>query len=369
MKKFLILISLVLILFACDRFEHKFEPEIISENYIIDFFNTFADSIASFPESISGIISFYNDGYNNNGMTKTDVENFYTAFTFVNTPIFLEATLIDTTDDNIEWRLLATELSGATFMDTIFTDVILPTEDSFQFYGNQADMRNVMVELFTGQWCPNCPNVEEALHNLRMQYGSRFSYVEYHFIDALEGDFVADLFNYYPNTGTLPLGIVNGNAHIVYSASSVEEVQTEIETAIIPLLQEPLLILLNDLQTNLTDVSLSGSVQVEIDPSIVRDNLNLVAVLMDDFNDEYLNNHGEPHFNIALKRITVDISTINRSDTVEFEITELNVLPQWYMDNATGLPEDLTLVIWVQTIDEQYNQNTCAVYNVIEVSL
>ena len=367
MKKFLILFSLVLILFACDRFEHKFEPEIISENYIIDFFNTFADSIASFPESIPGIMLFYNDDYNNNGVTKSDVENFYNAFTFVNTPIFLEATLIDTTDNNIEWRLLATELSGATFMDTIFTDVLLPTEDSFQFYGNQANMRNVIVELFTAQSCSYCPNAEEALHNLRMQYGSRFSYVEYHIGDQLAGD--TDLFSYYPNNGTLPMGIVNGNADIMYSAPSIEEVQIEIETAIIPLLQEQLLISFTNVQTDLSDTLLTGSVQIEIDPSIPTENLTLIAALMEDYNDEYLNNHEEPHYNIVLKRTTFDISALNLDDAIDFEITDLDDLPQWYMDNATGLPEDLTLVIWVQTLDEPYNQNTCAVYNVVEVSL
>ncbi len=368
MKKILILFFLTLVIFACDRFEHNLEPTSDNENYIIDFFNTFADSISTFPESLSGIMSFYNEDYNNNGVTKADVEDFYTTFIIINTPIFLEATLIDTTDNNIEWRLLATLLSGETFMDTLISDVLIETEDSYQFYGNQADMRNVIVELFTGQWCSNCPSAEEALHNLRMQYGSRFSYVEYHVGDQLAGDF-SDIFGYYPNTGTLPLGIVNGNAHIIYSAPSVEEVQAEIETAITPLLQESLLALLTDVQTNLTDTLLTASVQIELDPSIPTDNLSLVAVLMEDYNEDYPNYHGDPHHNIALKRITVDISTLNLDDPISFEINELDVLPQWYMDNATGLPEDLTLVIWIQTLETPYNQNSCAVHNVIEVSL
>ena len=369
MKKFLILISLILIIFACDRFEHKFEPEINNENYIVDFFNALSYSIGHIPVSIPTIMSFYNDDYNNNGVTKSDVETFYTELLLENTPISLEITLIDTTENYaVQWRLIATELSGTVYMDTLITDVLLPTEDSFQFYGNQADMRNVVVELFTGQWCSNCPSAEEALHNLRMQYGSRFSYVEYHVGDLLAGEFT-DIFGYYPNTGTLPLGIVNGNAHIVYSAPSIEVVQTEVETAIIPLLQEPPSVLLTDVQTNLTDSLLTGSVQIEIDPSIPTDNLSLVVVLMENYNEEYPNHHGDPHHNIALKRITVDISTIIQNDNVEFVIDDLDVLPQWYMDNSTGLPEDLTLVIWVQTLETPYNQNSCAVHNVIEVSL
>jgi hypothetical protein len=39
------------------------------------------------------------------------------------------------------------------------------------------------------------------------------------------------------------------------------------------------------------------------------------------------------------------------------------------MDNATGLPDDLTLVLWVQTLETQYNQDSCAAYNVIEIQL
>ena len=366
MKKFLFLISLVLILFACDRFEHKFEPEINNENYIIDFFNAFSYSIGHIPTSIPTIMSFYNDDYNNNGVAKSDVETFYTELLLENTPISLEITLIDSTENYaVQWRLIATEFSGTVYMDTLITDVLLPTEESFEFYGNQADMRSVVVELFTQQQCSNCPNAEEALHNLRMQYGSRFSYVEYHIGDQLAGDF-GNIFGYYPNTATLPFGIVNGNAHIVYSAPSIEEVQTEVETAIIPLLQEPLSVLLTDIQTTLTDTLLTGSVQIEIDPSISNDNLELVAVLMEDYNDGYPNHHGDPHHNIALKRITVDISTLNLDDPVEFVIEDLDVIPTWYENE---LPEDLTLVLWVQTLETPYNLNSCAVHNVIEISL
>ncbi|MBT3168883.1 MAG: hypothetical protein HN952_03310 [Candidatus Cloacimonetes bacterium] len=371
MNKIFVLGLIFLSIFACDRFEHKFEPEIVDENYIIDFFTTFADSIETIlpTEDVSDIMNFFHNDYSNNGLIKSDVEIFYKAFSYINMPLTFEATIIDTNAFTIDWRLLVTSLdSETTFMDTLMSDVLIETEDSYQFYGNQADMRNVVIELFTGQWCSNCPSAEEALHNLRMQYGSRFSYVEYHVGDQLAGDF-ADVFGYYPNTGTLPLGIVNGNANIIYSAPSAEEVQTEIETAIIPLLQEPPLISLTDIQTNLTDSLLTGSVQIEVDTAISTNNLTLVAVLMEDYNEEYPNHHGDPHHNIALKRVTIDISALNLDDPVNFEINELDVLPQWYMDNATGLPEDITLVIWVQTLETPYNQNTCTAYNTIEVSL
>jgi len=367
MKKylFILLVISLLIIIACDRFEHNFEPDVQTENCIIEFFNTFADSIASFPANIPGIMTLYHDDYNNNGTTKQNMEDFYTSFTLVNTPITLSATLIDTTLNNeIEWRLIATELSGSVFMDTTFTDVLLPTDDSFLFYGNQADMRNVVVELFTGQWCPNCPNAEEALHNLKAQYGSRLSYVEYHIGDQLAGDFPG-IFNYYPNAGGLPFGIVNGNEYLFYGAPSIEAIQADIEAAITPLLQEQIIVSMNDVISYISGNILTGSVMIELDSSVPLTDLKLVAVLMEDFNDEYVNSHGGPHRNIAIKRSDTNLTDVDLTQPVTFEISELDNLPAWYFG---VLPDDLTLVLWVQTMEASYNQSTCAAYHVVQIS-
>jgi len=366
MKKYLILISLILILFACDRFEHILEPS-VSNIGLNEFAETMTELFTNTNQNNYLELSFlFSDNYYNQNSTKDDKIDYFSDFFLIDpNTTFSADSIIISPSLNIRLHFTAFNSNLEILADTTFVDFLIKENDGFVFDGDQNNKRKVIVELFTGQWCSNCPSAEEALHNLRMQYGSRFSYVEYHVGDQLAGDF-SNIFGYYPNTGTLPLGIVNGNAHIVYAAPSIEEVQTEIEAAITPLLLEPLKVLLTDVQTDLSETLLTGSVQIEIDPSIVRDNLNLVAVLMEDFNDEYLNNHDEPHFNIALKRITVDISAINQNETVEFVIEDLDVLPNWY---TNGLPEDLTLVIWVQTLETPYNQNSCAAYNVIEVSL
>ena len=429
MKKYLILISLILILFACDRIEHKFyKPPVAQINVsIIQGYSPL--EVTFFDVSVLGskpieewTWDFDGDGIPEQVYTSEDnpdsvifvydTPDIYGATLIINDgkTISIDTTYIEALDVSlpladfdytqpdyyqtvINFNDLSTPGTNAiTIWEWDFNEdgeidsfdqnpiYTFPTNGEFSVvlkvsdgvYENSISKtisiigKSVVVELFTGQWCPNCPNAEEALHNLRMIYGSRFSYVEYHYYDELESDFVTNLFDYYPNNGGLPFGIVNGNEHLLYSANSISEAQSEIEAAITPLLLEPLKVLLTDVQTDLSETLLTGSVQIEIDPSIVRDNLNLVAVLMEDFNDEYLNNHDEPHFNIALKRITVDISAINQNETVEFVIEDLDVLPNWY---TNGLPEDLTLVIWVQTLETPYNQNSCAAYNVIEVSL
>jgi len=368
MKKLLILFSIMLILISCDRFEHNFEAD-VNQIFADEFFNGFASELTNITQvNLPVIMTFYDEAYNNNGLSKTDIEAYYQSL--LDDGLILTATLTDTTAlPEITWHLIGDDGTKSIVVDEEFEDVLVIVDDEYKFYGNQANMRNVVVELFTGDWCPNCPNAEEALHNLRMQYGSRISYVEYHYFDQLEGEFVEDLFNYYPNNEGLPFGIVNGNEHLLYSAPSISEVQAEIEAAIAPLLDEEPLVLLSNLQTDLTYPVLSGSLQIDIDASVATDDLKLVAVLMEDFNDEYLNSHQEPHLNIALKQITVDVSTLDLANPVNFEINDLDILPDWYMNNATGLPEDLTLVIWIQRLESTYDEGTCEIYNVIQVSL
>jgi len=225
--------------------------------------------------------------------------------------------------------------------------------------------RSVLVELFTGRWCQNCPKAEEALHNLETIYGSRFSYVEYHWNDELETDFAFDLFQYYPNAAGFPFGVINGNAGFIYATPSVEEIQAAVQEVIAPLLQQEPQVTYENVQTNLLGTNLTGSVEIALN-NIPTENLNLVVVLMQDFNAEYPNFHGDPHHNIALKRELVDISAIDLDNPVEFSINDLNIMPDWY--NGV-LPENISLVLWVQTIELPYNETTCSVHNVIEIEI
>ncbi|MDP8269185.1 MAG: hypothetical protein P9L97_10690 [Candidatus Tenebribacter davisii] len=361
MKKIL-LISLAVILviiIACDRFEHELAPEQEAENWISDFFVEFADSIESIlpAENVSNIMLFFQDDYNNNGLIKSDVEIFYEAFYYVNIPLEFEATLIDTSGYEIAWNLLVTSPdSEITFMDTLISDILIKTEDSYQFYGNQADMRNVMIEMFTAISCVNCPVVEEALHNLKEQYGSRLSYVEYHINDVLDPGNLPLLF-YYGSQGSLPYTVINGNAQII--TGSFPTVQQEIDDVILPLMEQLILVNLSDVETIINADSLYGSVQIELDPSISTDNLFLVTTLMEKLSTEHQNHNGENLHNIELKRETVSISS---SGLQNFVIPDLDQLASGYQQ----LPDDIVLVLWVQTLENPYNQSTCTIYNVIE---
>lgn len=258
--------------------------------------------------------------------------------------------LIDSNDQNPYY---AYNTAGDYLITLIVSDGIY---ESSYFKMITVLAKSVMIEMFTAISCVNCPTVEEALHNLRMQYGSRLSYVEYHINDILDpGN--TPLLIYYENHGSLPYTVINGNAEIITGSSST--IQQDIEDIIIPLMEQPILAKLLDVQANINGTTLNGSVQIELDGSIPTDNLKLVAVLMEKLSTEHQNHNGDNLHNIEIKREVLDISS---SGLHEFTIPDLDQLASGYQQ----LPEDLVLVLWIQTLEDPYNQDTCTIYNVIE---
>lgn len=356
MKKTLILIFIALLLFACDRFEHKFEVEedvLPVGPWFAQFQNTLENVTAS---SLQDVMDYYDDEYSNDGLNKNDLEILFNSF--IEDELIISATLIDTTNmPNIRWHLMAENSDREVVYEEDINDVLVIKEDSYLWFGDQADKTNIIIELFTGTWCTFCPYAEEALYELKEQYGSRLSYVEYHIGDPLDNDFGV-LLNYYPNEGSLPLTIINGNAAILSNAD--EDTQDVIEDILQPLLNEPLYVVFSAASAVISDNNLNGSVTVDIDESISLDDLKLVLVLQDDLNTDETNYNGDYLHNTALKRSVIDITEC--SQVVDFTITELDDLAGY-----DALPEDLTLLIWLQTLESTYSQSTCRAYNVIEV--
>ncbi|MCF7858610.1 MAG: hypothetical protein K9N07_04715 [Candidatus Cloacimonetes bacterium] len=365
--KFLKSISVIFLLsiFACDRFEHNFEPT--SGNIsLVEFANSLTVTINNTNQfNYLQLGNLFSEDYFNSDETKDSLIDYFAEFFLIDpNTTFTADDVIISPSLNITWHFVATGSDQEILEDKLFNDYLIEENEGFVLFGDQSNKRKFMVELFTGQWCSNCPNAEEALHELRKKYSSRFNYVEYHIGDQLAGEF-ANLFSYYPGAGTLPMGVVNGNGYILTEAPSVEYVQSSVESAILPHLQESPEITFSDIQTTLTSTQLNGSVSLSLENSLSIENLFLVAVLMEDYNDEYPNYQGEPHHNIALKRVKIDLSTLNLSDPVSFDLPGLDELPDWY----DSLPTDLVLVLWIQKLENEYDQSTCAVYNMIEIPM
>ena len=405
---------MILILFACDRFRHNFEPELIPpEAHItaapvlgyVPLEVTFADSsIAGTNPILSWEWDFNNDGTidsleQNPIFTYNEVGDFFAKLTVSDGELTsLDSILISVLEVGAPIADFSFEpASGYAPLEVSFTDESQPGSypitswewdfendsviDSYEQnptytyteVGNYTIKltvsdgnlnssltktisvygQNVLVELATGLTCVNCPYVEEALHNLKQQYGNRLSYVEYHINDPLDiGNF--DIFSYY-GMYVLPTSVTQGTQTIIGGSPTSQD---DLNALITPILAETPLVQFHDLNTTLEADTLNCSVLLSVDGSVPLEDLHLKFVLIEDENTNYQNAAHEHPLNVVIAKSEVSLSQSNFDEPVEFALSGLSYLP-----------DDITLVIWVQTLEDPYNSNTCKVYNVTEKAI
>ena len=414
MKKFLILFCLILILFACDRFEHNFEPEFIPSQARISANPTLGYvplEVTFIDSSIAGtnpIVSWEWD-FDNNGtvdsleqnpiFTYNEVGDFFAKLTVSDGELIsLDSILISVLEVGAPIADFSFEpASGYAPLEVSFTDESQPGSypitswewdfendgaiDSYEqnptyTYTEVGDYiieltvsdvelsssitktisvcgQNVLVELATSLSCILCPYVEEALHNLKQQYGNRLCYVEYHFNDSLDiGNY--DIFSYY-GMHVLPTSVTQGTQTII-GGSPIS--QDELDAIISPILNETPLVQFYNFNATLEADNLNGSVLLNVDGSVPLADLYLKYTLIENENTNYLNAAHEYPLNVVIAKGELSISAHNFDEPVEFVLLDLS-----------DLPDDITLVIWVQTLEDHYNSSTCKVYNVTEKAI
>ncbi len=415
MKKFLILFCLILILFACDRFEHNFEPEIIPPQARISAIPTlgYVPMVVAFTDSsIAGTnpITSWEWDFDNDGTvdsleqnpiyTYNEVGEYYAKLTVSDGELTsLDSIIISVLEVGAPIADFSFEpASGYAPLEVSFTDESQPGSypitswewdfendgviDSYEQnptytyneVGNYTikltvsdgelsssitkDIsvfgQNVLVELATSLSCPNCHYVETALHNLKEQYGNRLCYVEYHLNDPLDiGNY--DFLSYYNLSPYLPTSMTQGTQTIIGGSPTSQD---ELNALITPILAETPLVQFYDFNATLEADTLNGLVLLNVDSSVPLDDLYLKFVLIEDENTNYLNAAHEYPLNVAIAKGELSISAYNFDEPVEFALPGLS-----------DLPDDITLVIWVQTLADPYNSSTCKVYNVTEKAI
>ena len=350
MKKFLILFCFTLILFACDRFEHNFEPtdyDLGLEQFPIVFKNVL-DNLTQYNQN--EIEYFFSDDYKNGDWNKNDIVNYITQYFNYGDNVILHADSILISPSNlmIKWTFSAENTNREILSDTTFIDYLIKRNNEYQFYGDQHNSQKVLVESATALNCVNCPYVEAALYHLKEKYSSKLSYVEYHINDELDiGNL--DIFAYY-GMYVLPTSVTQGTQTIIGGSPTSQD---ELEVIITPILAETPLVLFYDFNTTLEADALNGSVLLSVDGSVPLDDLYLKFVLMENENTNYFNGAHEYPKNVVIAKGQLSISTHNFDEPVEFDLLDLS-----------DLPDDITLVIWVQTLADPYSSDTSPIYNV-----
>jgi thiol-disulfide isomerase/thioredoxin len=336
---------------ACDRYEHEFAPLINPfEEFVNAFITDLSNGLAN--DSIDPIMAYYSDNYLHNGLTKEDVTGHWDSLANVVTDE-LNILIESIEEDSLKFTYNIVD-PGAS-IDTTLCDCAAEYNEGYILIGNQQapiETQNVLVELFTGTWCPNCPDCEAELHRLKTNYGDRFYYIEYHIMDELDSG-NSDIMQYY-GVSSAPTAIFQG--HIKLSGGEASE---EYEDVLQNLIDLPARGSLRNLLYTIEGDTLYGSVEIElIDNQILTHPLSLQYAIIEETSGT-TNYAGEPCRQVVLTRGNCFVQEDDLSAPIAFflPLTEVQI------------PNDAELYVWLQTRTDVYNPDLCKVYNVITTEI
>lgn len=349
--KYILPILIISTLFACNRFDNTFEPP--AEHDVEIFFAEFTDALQT--QEVENVMDFYHPEYLNGNEDYNTVQIFYTDL-FDNSDIQINTELLDYQQlPELAWQLTVIQTQNV-LIDSVITDYLIPDNDSYLFYGDQLidnDNQVVLVELATATWCPSCPYVESALDELKSELGNQFHYIEYHYQDPLEVPGNGEILSYY-NISSMPRSIIQGQLSLTQDGNNTKDLY---QNAINQFTDEPALAFLNDFEATVVDNQLNGSINLELDQTVSKENLYLRYALVQT-QTEYTNYAGEPCKQVVIAHDKTVVSIPDLAGTQQFELA----LPQ-------PTPDNVKLYFWLQTMEETYDPETCKIYNVIEEEL
>ncbi len=310
---------------------------------------------AILASDMSIIEPYFTEDYYNNGL---DRDSLFFLLDDISPALGFELGIIDF--DTFECTFVYELTENSTGKTLLVDDTYTVVDGEYKFCGNgeeapDTSKQKVLVELFTGTWCPNCPTSEQVLHDLKEQYGDSFYYIEYHISDAYDGFYADndDLLDYYLGGIECPTAVFQGQ--FVRSGGISDQSQYEMP--------------LNDYMT-VDARAFFDSASANWDAETHE-----VSVSIDVTLDEYLDDN-DLYLRYAIVEETAQASTsggyyhqavIAKGD-VPFEgnLSELN--DEFSISYESGLPDDAILYLWLQTLHNEH-ANDCKVHNVIEVTI
>jgi thiol-disulfide isomerase/thioredoxin len=321
-------------------------------DYVSNFSNTLRTALVS--NNINLVMSYYAEEYNNNGMDKAAMRIYYNSLAAVTTSNLLVTVNYAKPYEN-EFSYWIYDEDGVINANNI--DYAEAVPDSFLITGSQIGGENnntqkVLVELGTGIWCSNCPYAEAALHILKEELGDQFYYIEYHINDVLQVDGNLEILSYYGDT-TLPIAKFQGQTTLSHNQEATVDYYRNALN--IYLAQEAKAFLTNQ-SVSMSEDILTGEVDISLE-DIETTNLFLKYSLVEKESDK-TNFAGENCLQVVLANGSMSLENADLTQPVTYNL-----------DLPAYLPEDIVLYLWLQTLDEPYDEETCKVHNIIEVNL
>ena len=323
----------------------------------IDYITNFKEILSNglIENNLSKIMNYFHDDYLNNGFDKNSMHVIYQVYaSLVTTNLEILSYNID--EYNLKFNYWIIDDSSG--INTSFIEFSKINPDSFLLVGDQMgtseiNEEKILVEVASGMYCLYCPYCDDALHQLKNQYGDQFYYVEYHWNDPLQLEDI-NILNYY-GINSAPTAVFQGQTKIIGGSENTYE---EFRNVLLPLFDTEPSAFLKDFIYEIDGDSLNGSMQIDIDDNVNLDNLYLKYVLVEEVSSYSNVFSGEPCRQVVIAKDRIFVGDSDLSQPVTFSL----LLP-------VNLPDDIKLYIWLQTLEDPYNNETCKIYNVIEETI
>jgi hypothetical protein len=348
----------LLLLGACDRFEHSFEPETPQEHVITANLRQALES--SSAEDMSPLLEIYSEDYRHNGITRAERMDWYYGF-LAEEGIRFEVNELDyaLNPDNaggfLNWQLRI--LQGETVLaDSSFYGEQMRwiSGDYWVLEGNkvciQETKQMVIAEYFTFDSCPYCPPAEAKLHELQDLHPN-FIYLEHHITGDLQvqGNDTPAYYSAFSAPTAVFQGqfVVNGSsATALADYEAIVAQQAELDTPIIYTISlEPI--------TNLRELSAIISLTLQDDLSLEDVYLNYVLIT-DDVSQT--NIQGDPLHNV--------VRAVGRTPLEGADLSQIPI----NLTLQEDLPLNSSLVVYAQYRPDNFENNAIihggAMYNI-----
>ena len=340
-------IVIFLTTFSCDRFNHHFDPIFTAFEQYLERFATHVEDGILFDD-VASIMTYYSDTYLNNGMEKADMQSLYDSLAAaMPDSIAIEIDILSEFDYKVSYHIMTAGV------DTTIIDYAQAQRDSFLFIGNQiapAVPQKVLVELFTATTCVNCPYADDALKQLKDEYGDQFYYIEYHLGDQLDID-NDEIYIYYDMTNDgIPQSMFQGQVKVVGGGGDTYD---EYNFTLNTFFDQDALAELKNFSYTMSD-TLSGQVTIRKDYSLPMEDLYIKYALIEKVSS-VLGYTGRPCEQVVIAKGMKYIGDEDLSNPISFKL-----------GMPSTVPDDIVLYVWLQTLKDPYNADTCKIYNVIE---
>jgi len=365
MKKIVYVLFIIVLLgiFSCERFDHNFQP-LEQVDFQEELFSPLQEAFNNAdPEDLSSVMAFYAEDYKHFGITKSEWEaKLQSILSPLSNPViqvsFITATLQNETNALANWRLTISDENKTVIADSLYTGERLRKENGkWLLRGNQcgcdpsAPTQKVIVEYVTNVGCSYCPAVEDVLHNLSSQFGDDFIYLTHQLSGPVA--FTDPLYAYY-NAFSAPVSIIQGKHKLAGGNQDILDqylptVQSELDS----LSQMDYRVI----NATVEEKNISGSVKLTpLSASFNQEELILNLAVID-LVSTAVNAEGEPLTNVVIGRKRIDISTVDLSNPVDFD-----------MDANVIIPEDAALVVFAQKTPTTF-ANNATIYSGLQFSL